>query len=163
MVQASEFAMAPTTVTMAIVYHKKELDLQAGRTTTTPMVLVGWRQDSSKAFPGAPCLPGGFLDIPEVASEAASRETEEETHLEINPSRWKIFYIDDTPGSDPRYDQVINLCYAVKVSKDEFLKAKAGDDLKDAKWVPYDEVLDMDLAFNHNTVVEELVHVIRRL
>ena len=144
---AYEFEMAGTTVTMAITDHSEP---------NNSKVLVGWRSDDSDAYPGAPCLPGGFLDVPETSKAAASRETKEETNLDISEDRWYIFYVDDKPGSDPRYKQVVNMCYMVEVAPEETSQAKAGDDLKELKWVPYNDLIHMDLAFSHNDIVEEL-------
>lgn len=144
MVYSYEFEMAATTVTMACVAkHQGQW-----------YVLLGKRQDESPAYPGAWCLPGGFLDVPETSRNAASRELKEEINLNFDSDALNVFFIDDEPGLDPRYEQVINICYYVITSLDYLKKAKHGSDLQEVKIVKLDKV--PKLAFNHNEVLTEL-------
>lgn len=154
---AYEFEMAAVTATVALVYNKMTGSFQTGQFRRVPMILIGWRQDDSDAYPGAPCLPGGFVDVPETTKSAATRETKEETNLNINEDRWDLFYVDDKPGTDPRFKQIVNVCYMAKISEEEHLEVQASDDLKHIKWIPYQKVQKMNLAFNHNKVVDELL------
>jgi len=135
----------------------------AGNTATmvlfsewTDEVLLGLREKNSDAFPNTWSLPGGYLMVgTERLINAARRETLEETGLDIEESRWTLFYNDDVPCTDPRYDQVINLCYVADVTGEEYKAAKADDDLDEVKWVKLEEALEYDLAFAHNTILEE--------
>lgn len=141
-----DFPMAGVTATM-VIFH-----------SDTEEVLLGRRSLDSKAFPGAWCLPGGYLDVgKECLIDVARRETKEETGIDITEDRWKLFYNDDVPGSDPRYVQVINLCYLAEVTEEEYNSVKAADDLIELKWVNISEASNQDLAFAHNRILEVFV------
>lgn len=121
-------------------------------------VLIGKRKETSNAFPGAWCLPGGMLEVAkERTINTARRETREETGLDIHESRWHLFMVDDTPGDDPRFDQIENICYYTHVTEEEYNKVKGADDITEVKWVSKDEARELDLAFNHNGVLEEFL------
>ena len=139
------FEMAGVTATMAIIHHNQG----------NIYILLGKRKDTSLAFPGEWCLPGGYLNVgKERLVTTARRETKEECGLDIDESRWNFFYLDDEPGSDPRYSQVINMCYSTIVNDDELDLVAARDDIVDIKWVSLNKV--PTLAFAHNNIVEEL-------
>lgn len=116
------FPMAGVTATMVLFNH------------STNEVLLGLRGDGD-AFPNTWSLPGGYLNVgTEQMVHVARRETLEETGLDIDEVRWTHFYIDDYPGTDHRYLQVINLCYMADVTDEEYKAAKAADDLAEVKW-----------------------------
>lgn len=142
-----DFPMAGNTATMVLytLWYKKPIE-----------VLLGLRKKDSDAFPDRWSLPGGYLNVgTEIMLQVASRETLEETGLDINTNRWHIFFVDDKIGSDPRYIQVINLCYSAFVSKPEYNSVVAGDDLQEVKWTVLDEALKIDLPFNHNEILKK--------
>lgn len=139
-----KFPMAGVTATM-VLFHGK-----------TGEVLLGLRGKNSDAYPNCWSLPGGFLNVGvEELVTAARRETEEETSLIIAEDRWSLFYNDDAVGTDPRYVQVINLCYWVEVSEQEYNAVKASDDLDEVIWVKLEEALAYELAFAHNQILRE--------
>ena len=134
--------MAGNTATMILYYPE------------TDEVLLGLRGKNSNAFPNYWSLPGGYLNVgAEILVETAVRETQEETGLFISSDRWINFFLDDKPGSDPRYLQVINQCYYATVSKDEYNSVKADDDLQEVKWTDLGEALKLRLPFNHNEIL----------
>ncbi len=147
-----EFEMAANTSTAILTYF------HANR----QYVLLGRRSDDSDAYPGAWSFPGGYLNAgTERIINCVRRETKEECDIDIDESRWKIFYIDDRPGADPRYKQVVNSCFYVTLTIDERNIGKAGDDLQEIKWVTVDEAKEMNLAFDHNTILnifDKLAH-----
>lgn len=137
------FEMAGNAATMVVVNKR------------TGEVLLGKRQNSSKVFPGAWCLPGGYLNVGEERLiTTARREMMEECNIDIDEKRWTLFYCDDKPGSDPRYKQVINTCFYAFISDEEAKNSKAGDDIQEIKWVNLWEARGIDLAFAHNDVVQ---------
>jgi ADP-ribose pyrophosphatase YjhB (NUDIX family) len=84
-----DWPMAANTATMVIIDGNNR------------RVLLG-KRDSNKsadAFPGAWCLPGGFLNVgTERLVNTARRETLEEVGLDIPENNWHQFYTDDEPG-----------------------------------------------------------------
>jgi len=134
----------------------------AGNTSTALIfnsagqVLLGLRGEDSDAYPNWWSFPGGYLNVgTERMIDVVSRETKEETNLDIANDKWKLFYSDDKPGSDPRYTQVVNLCYHTTVSQEVTGKLRAGDDLAAVKWVSIEEAMNTKLAFTHNEIIEE--------
>ena len=139
-----EFPMAGVTATM-VIYSPK-----------TSEVLLGLRRKDSDVFPNCWCLPGGYLNAgTERLINVARRETREDTGVDIIEDRWEFFYNDDEPGSDSRYVQVINLCYFVHVTDEEYGTERAGDDLIEVKWVHLEEAHTYELAFAHNMILRE--------
>lgn len=136
------FEMAANTATMVVVNRK------------SGQILLGKRQDSSEAYPGYWCLPGGYLNAGEERLiTTARRELVEECNIDVIEDHWHIFYVDDKPGSDPRYKQVVNLCFYTFINDVEAKKAKAGDDIQELKWVNLWEAKQMNLAFAHDDIV----------
>jgi len=146
-IHAYDFPMAGNTATM-ILYNPERKE-----------VLLGLRSEDSDAFPNRWSLPGGYLNVgTERMTRVASRETKEEVNLDIDEWRWNIFYLDDEIGTDPRYTQVINICYDAIVSEaHEYDNPVAGDDLRDVEWYSIENALKVDLPFNHNTILREFV------
>lgn len=111
-------------------------------------VAVGRRTMNTNAFPGALCLPGGFLDKDEQAIHAAQRELQEEMNLRIELDDLRLFAEYSDPKLDPR-THVVSLFYFTEMSSG--VKLKAGDDLVEASWISVKSILsgEVKLAFNH--------------
>ncbi len=145
---AYDFPMAGVTATM-VLFHclKGNDDLH---------IVIGKRREDSDAFPGEWCLPGGFLNAgTERVVDVARRETEEEVGVKISNDRWFHFYLDDKPGTDKRYVQVINHCFSARIDATEVAFLTPGDDITEVKVVSIDDV--PELAFAHNEIVDEFV------
>lgn len=141
-----DFPMSPVATTMVL------LDRRLDGVYT----YIGERESGPDAtYGGQWCLPGGYMEAGiESSRTTATRETEEEVGIFIAKGRWLDLGVDDDPGGDPRYDQVINICYAAWVTDAEAEAATADDDLVDGKWVTFDEAQEMDLAFRHNMILD---------
>ncbi|KKI91912.1 ADP-ribose pyrophosphatase [Bacillus sp. SA1-12] len=103
-------------------------------------------------------LPGGFVQPNESALEAAKRELEEETS--VNSIHIKHYGVYDQPGRDPRGWIISNAHYAI-VPEHELAKRRANDDAEDVKLFSVDEVLSLDLAFDHRQIIEDAIAVIK--
>jgi ADP-ribose pyrophosphatase YjhB (NUDIX family) len=113
----------------------------------TCYVLIGKRKDTSKAYPGYWCLVGGFLNPRvETLEHTASRELQEETGIVARPDVMKLVTIQSEPDRDPR-GHVIDTVWSVLLEGE--VDAKASDDLADLQWLPIEEALVMQLAFDH--------------
>lgn len=101
-------------------------------------------------------IPGGFVDITskESLEETAKRELEEETSL-------KDIYIEQlkTYGDhnrDPRM-RVITVVYFALIPYSKIGKIIAKDDAKEYQWKDVKDLDVIDLAFDHNKIIKDLV------
>lgn len=102
-------------------------------------------------------LPGGFVDQTESSFEAAERELLEETS--VSNIHIKHFGVYDKPGRDPRGWIITNAHYAI-VPEHKLSERKANDDAAEVKLFSLDEVLSLDLAFDHHDIIRDAIAVI---
>lgn len=94
-------------------------------------------------------LPGGFVNEGETDYEAAIRELEEETHLQI--SQLTQFFFASKPGRDPRGWTVSSVFIGFETNSQH--SVRAGDDAKNLQWFPINEL--PSLAFDHSQIIEK--------
>ena len=123
-------------------------------------VLLTKRSENADAFPGAWCLPGGFLNAgTERVADVIVRETMEEINLTTEVDEWDMFYLDDKPGTDPRYKQVVNVCFCYELDEEDMTQIenfRANEEVQSVKFVSLRNLVNgvATLAFDHNTIVE---------
>jgi 8-oxo-dGTP diphosphatase len=93
-------------------------------------------------------LPGGFLEMNETSEQAARRELQEETSVDIGHFPLSFIGVYDEPERDPR-GRVISIAYGVVVPN--MTKPVAQDDAKDAEWFRVREL--PELAFDHRRII----------
>lgn len=106
-------------------------------------------------------LPGGFVDADETGHEAALRELEEETnladifvkHIGMYDKRWR----------DPRGNgwTISNANYAI-VPEKVLEKRMAKDDAMAVELYTMEEVFQLELAFDHKTIIEDALHMVEQ-
>jgi 8-oxo-dGTP diphosphatase len=101
-----------------------------------------------KPFEGHWAIPGGFVEEGETLAEAARRELKEETGQTIG--ELEQLYTAGDPDRDPR-GWTVSVVYLVRVNARD-VKPKAGDDAKQVKWFPLDDL--PPLAFDHARILE---------
>lgn len=141
----------PSVTTTIMLIHRPSMEFFAGI-----------RDSAADAYPGAACLPGGFLearvegddDRPgETVEACAVRETLEETGVEITERDLWLLDVRSDPLTDPRA-HVINVCYAVFVTDEQKAAAYAADDLEDFQWRKLSDVdRERTYAFNHYEII----------
>ena len=104
-------------------------------------------------FRGKYALPGGFVEYGESTDVAARRELGEETGLKVGQLHLVGVYSD--PKRDPR-GHTISVAYVAVAPRGA--KVRGGDDAASAEFVAGWKRLK--LAFDHNTIVRDAVHVL---
>ena len=101
-------------------------------------------------FQGRWALPGGHVDTGETVEAAAHRELLEETG--VTADQLDLIGVYSEPGRDPRGRYVT---WAYLAWLDDMPAPKAGDDARDAKWIPLSTALaaDAGLAFDHHKIL----------
>jgi 8-oxo-dGTP diphosphatase len=100
-------------------------------------------------FRGSYALPGGFLNYGETLEECVVREVLEETGLKTRILELVGVY--SAPDRDPRGHFVTAVYHLEPVGG----SLKAGDDAKDAEWVPLDRL--PKFAFDHGKIVQDFL------
>jgi len=93
-------------------------------------------------------IPGGFVEYGEKVEDAAIREAEEETGLEVSLETLIGIYSD--PGRDPR-EHVVSICYTAKKEGGTLCPASDAKDVKVFKEIPWN-----NLAFDHDKMLRKL-------
>ncbi len=93
-------------------------------------------------------LISGKLDWGEEVKEAVLREVKEETNLDVEIIRYIGRYYDKRW----RHPTKTMICLP-HICKIIWWEMKAGDDALEARWFSFEEVKNMDLAFDHKQVL----------
>jgi len=93
-------------------------------------------------------LPGGFVDYGESLEDAAARQAKEETNLDLVNLRH--FHTYSAPGRDPRFHTIATVFIAEGRGE-----PRSGDDAAGLKIVRYEDLIQMDYAFDHKEIIEE--------
>ena len=123
------------------------------QTTRQDVLLI---QRGQEPFQGAWALPGGFVEMDESLEEAAIRELEEETGLEVVYLEQLQTYGD--PGRDPR-GRVISVAYCTLLPSRSIQHIQGGGDASQARWYPVDEL--PDLVFDHNQIITDALNWVK--
>lgn len=105
-------------------------------------------QRKNDPFKGQWALPGGFVDEGEDLETAAKRELQEETGVKVESMQQVQAF--GKPGRDPR-GHTISIGFLSRIYCEEHLEPS--DDAKDARWFEIEKLPDMDLAFDHDEII----------
>jgi 8-oxo-dGTP diphosphatase len=112
-------------------------------------VLLIQREDDPHR--GAWALPGGFVELGEDLDGAAYRVLADEASLGSGAVHLEQVRTFGTPGRDPRGHVVSVSFMALGADLPDPLR---GEDVADARWWALEELADVQLAFDHSTVLD---------
>lgn len=104
---------------------------------------LGWKQDKSVSE---------YHDG-ETVEMCAVREMYEELGVIITEDQLNLFKVMSDWRSDTRA-HVVNVCSWVALTVEQIACLQAGDDLKSFRWEYVDDLPEMDMAFNHEVVLD---------
>jgi len=157
-----------------IVYDSKKYASINGFFPTSDIVLMSVKDNElavllilRKEYPYQDCwaLPGGFMNKnDETSLDAAKRELKEETKL-------SDIYLEELcsftkNGRDPRQHiansqaRVITLAYIALIDHNK-VNAIAASDAKKVEWKTLSEIKELDLAFDHELIIEKAIERVR--
>ncbi len=108
----------------------------------------------NEPFKGQWALPGGFVDYGETVENAAIREAKEETSIDVELKRLINVY------SDPERDSRGHTVTIAYTAQGNFEDAKAADDASDIKIFAFNEIDNLDLAFDHEKIIKDALRII---
>lgn len=127
-----------------------------GKETTTPQVLLIQRKNDP--YKDCWALPGGFVDMDETLKDAARRELNEETGVDLPNATDGIIEVGafGNPGRDPR-GRTISIAYTIMLSIP--VAPTAGDDAKTAQMFSITEI--PELAFDHDKIIKSAIQTLK--
>ena len=123
---------------------------------------------ASEPFKDKWALPGGFVDEGESPQQAAARELREEAGLSLDVSDLLEVGVFGAPGRDPRGWVVsVGMMALLPLTRGsgepEPPQPNAGDDAREARWVPLRSCEGLSLAFDHDQIIHQALMKLRSL
>ncbi|USQ79198.1 NUDIX hydrolase [Ornithinimicrobium faecis] len=109
-------------------------------------------QRGGSPFEGQWALPGGFTHVDEDIEAAAYRELAEEAGVGERDVVLEQLRTYGAPNRDERM-RVVSVAWLALGA--DLPEARAGSDAADARWVPVEEALSQDLAFDHREILTD--------
>lgn len=114
---------------------------------------------AGKRGPGCPdevgkwALPCGYLDYDESLEECISRETKEETGIEIDSRKWQLIKIESDPKKDKRQNVTVRFGCILN-NNFPLICYKPNEEVVDVNLIKVSEINNYDWAFNHKELIK---------
>jgi 8-oxo-dGTP diphosphatase len=102
-------------------------------------------------YKGCLALPGGFVDEWEKIEDAARREANEETSLNIHLVDILGVYSD--PKRDPRGHLISTVFVGIVPTDNLSVEASAQDDASEVEWINLEAINKSNIAFDHKKIL----------
>jgi 8-oxo-dGTP diphosphatase len=102
-------------------------------------------------YKGCLALPGGFVDEGERIEDAARREANEETSLNIHLVDILGVYSD--PKRDPRGHLISTAFVGIVPTDNLSVEASAQDDASEVEWIKLEAINNSNIAFDHKKIL----------
>lgn len=106
-------------------------------------------------YQGQWALPGGFVELGEKVEDAVRREVKEETNLTVEIIKLSGVYSE--PNRDPR-GHTISIAYLCRRNNTSDI-LKGGSDAKEAKVFQREALKKLQLAFDHERIINEALEI----
>lgn len=108
---------------------------------------------AGSVFTGWWALPGGFVREDESLEDAAYRELHEEAGIHPDQVRLEQLRAYGAPHRDPRPERVVSIAWVALGA--DLPDPAPSTDADAAEWVPIEEALGRDLAFDHADILAD--------
>ena len=105
----------------------------------------------NEPYKGCLALPGGFVDEGERIEDAARREANEETSLNIHLVGILGVYSD--PKRDPRGHLISTVFVGIVPSDKVSVEASAQDDASEVEWISLEAIIKSNITFDHKKIL----------
>jgi len=107
----------------------------------------------NEPYKGCLALPGGFVDEGERIEDAARREANEETSLNIHLVGILGVYSDSK--RDPRGHLISTVFVGIVPSDNVSVEASAQDDASEVEWINLEAIIKSNIAFDHKKILSD--------
>jgi len=107
----------------------------------------------NEPYKGCLALPGGFVGEGERIEDAARREANEETSLNIHLVGILGVYSDSK--RDPRGHLISTVFVGIVPSDNVSVEASAQDDASEVEWINLETVIKSNIAFDHKKILSD--------
>lgn len=107
----------------------------------------------NEPYKGCLALPGGFVDEGERIEDAARREANEETSLNIHLVGVLGVYSDSK--RDPRGHLISTVFVGIVPSDNVSVEASAQDDASEVEWINLEAIIKSNIAFDHKKILSD--------
>lgn len=104
-------------------------------------------------FKGKWAFPGGFMDPGENLYQTAVRELKEETGIEVSTENIELLDIRSDPDRDPR-GHIIDVGFFTVIEKTQDIE---NSNETEPEWVSINRARDMEMAFDHDKLLERVL------